>query len=199
PRAVRRLLRAMPRPRRRRRRHHRGARLSAAAVLSRRPAAGGPGAAFLRRDHQGLRRHVLLRRPRRPARSLGHRRLHPGPAAVAARQGGRRPRSRIGAQMSARADTPRMMLPIGVVAICVVGVVICAFIDPKIAAAGWLVGFAFWSAIAIGSLLLMMIRRLTGGRWGDVIRPDLERSAATIPLLVILMIPLFVAIPSLFP
>jgi hypothetical protein len=101
--------------------------------------------------------------------------------------------------MSTHADARGMVLPIGAAAICIVGVVICAFVGPKMAAAGWLVGFLFWSAIAIGSLLLMMIRRLTGGRWGDVIRPDLERSAATIPLLVVLIIPLFVAIPTLFP
>jgi hypothetical protein len=102
--------------------------------------------------------------------------------------------------MSERADTRRRMaLPLGAAAICIVGLIICAFIDPRIAAAGWLVGFSFWSGIAIGSLLLLMIRRLTGGRWGDVIRPDLERSAATIPLLVVLIIPLFVAIPTLFP
>jgi hypothetical protein len=74
-----------------------------------------------------------------------------------------------------------------------------ALIAPTIAAAGWLVGFVFWSEVAVGSLLLMMIHRLTGGRWGFALLPTIEPLAATIPLLFVLIVPVFVAIPLLYP
>jgi hypothetical protein len=78
-------------------------------------------------------------------------------------------------------------------------VVGCALIAPKVAAAGWLVGFLFWSEIVIGSLLLMMIHRLTGGRWGFALLPGIQPLAATIPLLFVLIVPVFIAIPLLYP
>jgi hypothetical protein len=74
-----------------------------------------------------------------------------------------------------------------------------ALLDPKSAAAGWLVGFAFWSQILVGSLTLIMIHRLTGGRWGLVLAPAIEPAAAALPLLLALAVPLFVALPALYP
>ncbi len=76
---------------------------------------------------------------------------------------------------------------------------VAAFFDPKAAAAAWLVGFAFWSQVLVGSLLLIMIHRLTSGRWGEIIAPALLQNAAAVPLLSLLAIPLFVAIPALYP
>jgi len=87
----------------------------------------------------------------------------------------------------------------GGAAVAAAGVVTVALIDPKAAAAGWLAGFAFWSQILIGSLLLLMIHRLTSGRWGDIIAPALAPAVASIPLLLVLAVPLFVAIPALYP
>jgi hypothetical protein len=84
-------------------------------------------------------------------------------------------------------------------ALAAAGLVIAALFDPKAAAAGWLVGFAFWSQVLIGSLLLLMIHRLTAGRWGEIIAPALLPAAASIPLLFLLAVPLFVAIPVLYP
>ena len=84
-------------------------------------------------------------------------------------------------------------------ALCAVVVLACGLIAPNVAAAGWLVGFVFWSSVAVGSLLLMMIHRLTGGRWGLALRPTLEPLAATIPLLFLLIVPVFLAIPLLYP
>jgi hypothetical protein len=83
--------------------------------------------------------------------------------------------------------------------LCAAGDLVVAFLSPRVAAAGWLIGFASCSAIPVGSLVLLMIHRLTGGRWGEAVRPTLEAAAATIPLLVVLILPLFVAIPVLYP
>lgn len=79
------------------------------------------------------------------------------------------------------------------------GVVGCAIVDPAAASAGWLVGFVFWAQIPVGSLSLMMIHRLTSGDWGEIIAPATEPAAASIPLLVLLAVPIFVAIPALYP
>ena len=74
--------------------------------------------------------------------------------------------------------------------------IIAAFFDPKAAAAGWLVGFAFWAQILVGSLTLIMIHRLTSGRWGEIIAPAIAPAAATLPLLILLAVPLFIAMPK---
>jgi hypothetical protein len=79
------------------------------------------------------------------------------------------------------------------------GVVLCAIINPKAAAAGWLVGFDFWAKILVGSLSLVMIHRLTSGSWGEIIAPVAEPAAAAVPLLVLLVVPVFLAIPALYP
>ena len=79
------------------------------------------------------------------------------------------------------------------------GVVLCTIIDPKAAAAGWLVGFVFWAQILVGSLSLVMIHRLTSGSWGEIIAPVAEPAAAAVPLLVLLAVPVFLAIPALYP
>ncbi len=44
-----------------------------------------------------------------------------------------------------------------------------------------------------------MIHRLTGGRWGEVAAPIVEPATAAVPLLILLAIPLFIAIPVLYP
>jgi hypothetical protein len=77
--------------------------------------------------------------------------------------------------------------------------IVTAAFNPGIAAAGWLVGFVFWAQILIGSLTLVMLHRLTGGRWGTLIAPVVEPAAAALPLLIVLAVPLFFAIPVLYP
>lgn len=98
-------------------------------------------------------------------------------------------------------DMPRIRSPylFGGSAIAAVCLIAAASFDPKAAAAGWLVGFAFWSQIAAGSLLLLMIHRLTGGRWGEMIAPVLVPMTACLPLLLLFAVPLFIAIPALYP
>jgi hypothetical protein len=84
-------------------------------------------------------------------------------------------------------------------ATALVGVVLCATIDPRAAAAGWLVGFVFWAQILVGSLSLVMIHRLTSGGWGEITAPVVEPATAVVPLLIAFAVPVFVAIPALYP
>lgn len=77
--------------------------------------------------------------------------------------------------------------------------IVLAVLAPKQAAAGWLIGFLFWSQIPIGSLLLSMIHVLTGGRWGWILRPVLAPAALAVPWLFIAIVPVFIAMPALYP
>ncbi len=65
--------------------------------------------------------------------------------------------------------------------------------------AGWLVGFLFWLAIAVGALLLLAIHALTSGRWGSIVSPVLRPAAATIPAFLVFGLPVWLSLPGLFP
>jgi hypothetical protein len=83
-------------------------------------------------------------------------------------------------------------------ALCGVLLIVAALFVPRAAAAGWLIGFTFWTQILVGSLTLIMIHRLTGGRWGEIAAPAIEPAAAAVPLLCLLAVPLFVSAGSLY-
>jgi hypothetical protein len=63
----------------------------------------------------------------------------------------------------------------------------------------YLVGFIFWIGITLGSLALLMLQHLTGGAWGLVIRRVLEASTRTLPLMLILFIPIIFGLKQIYP
>ena len=63
----------------------------------------------------------------------------------------------------------------------------------------YLFAFAFWSGISVGSLALLMLQHLTGGGWGFVIRRVLEAGTRTLPLVLILFVPIVVGAHWIFP
>lgn len=64
---------------------------------------------------------------------------------------------------------------------------------------GYLVGFIFWIGITVGSLALLMLQHLTGGAWGLVIRRVLEASTRTLPLMVLLFVPVVLGLKQIYP
>ncbi len=54
----------------------------------------------------------------------------------------------------------------------------------------YLVSYMDWLGIALGSMAILMIRHLTGGGWGMVIRRILGAAMRTVPLLFVLFIPI---------
>jgi hypothetical protein len=58
----------------------------------------------------------------------------------------------------------------------------------------YLLGLMCWLGVALGSMAVLMIRHLTGGGWGMVIRRILGAAMRTLPLLAILFIPLVIAV-----
>jgi hypothetical protein len=62
----------------------------------------------------------------------------------------------------------------------------------------YLLGFMCWLGLALGSMAILMIRHLTGGGWGTVIRRILGAAMRTLPLLFVLFIPIFFGIHRLY-
>lgn len=62
----------------------------------------------------------------------------------------------------------------------------------------YLFAFSFWAGISIGSLALLMLQHLTGGGWGLVIRRVLEASTRTLPLVLILFVPIVLGAHSIY-
>jgi hypothetical protein len=58
----------------------------------------------------------------------------------------------------------------------------------------YLVGFFFCTGLAVGSFAWLALSHMTGGGWGFVIRRILEAATRTVPLLLLLFIPLVVAL-----
>jgi hypothetical protein len=63
----------------------------------------------------------------------------------------------------------------------------------------WLAGFVALSLWPLGSLGLLYAHALTGGRWGEAIRPGLLAGAGLAPALAVLVIPLWLSLPALYP
>ncbi len=74
-----------------------------------------------------------------------------------------------------------------------------AFLDPAQFFHSYLLGFTFWFGISVGSLALLMLQHLTGGGWGLVIRRVLEAATRTLPLMVVLFIPIILGARRLYP
>ena len=63
-------------------------------------------------------------------------------------------------------------------------------LEPSQLAYAWLAAVTCFLAWPLGSLALLFIHALTGGRWGYAIRPQLAAGIATLPLLVPMLLPL---------
>ena len=92
----------------------------------------------------------------------------------------------------------RRSLVLGVVAsVLAIGL---AFTNPTVFFRGYLVSFMDWLGICLGSMVILMIRHLTGGGWGMVIRRVLGAAMRTIPLMAVFFIPIaWLAVPRLYP
>src|SRR5262249_10725414 len=166
---------------------------------------------LLRRDDQRLRRHAGLRGAGAALGSLGDCRLH----SCASTQS-RRDRRRCAGRSSRRSrpartagwrpgageqvtvettyappvadiEAPRSRAlvagGIGLVA-CAIGF----FVNRDQFFRSWLIAYLLFLGIALGSLAMVMIQHLSGGAWG-VFRRIFEASSRTIPLLIVLFLP----------
>src|SRR6202167_2681352 len=76
--------------------------------------------------------------------------------------------------------------------------IVLAFTRPDEFYRAYLLGFMCWLGVALGSMAILMIRHLTGGGWGTVIRRILGAAMRTLPLLALLFIPVIFGIRRIY-
>lgn len=81
----------------------------------------------------------------------------------------------------------------------VVASVVGAFVDPTRFFFSYLTAWTFFVTIALGALLLLMIGHAVRARWFAVLRRTTEIPTATVPLFLLLMVPIFFGLPELYP
>ena len=72
------------------------------------------------------------------------------------------------------------------------------FVDQKQFFFSYLVGFAYWTTLGLGSLFFILLHHLVSATWSIVIRRIVENLALTLPVMAIFMIPLFFGLHDLF-
>jgi len=90
----------------------------------------------------------------------------------------------------------QLALIVGVVGLVLLGVGF--FVHHEQAFRSYLLGYVFWIGISLGCLAILMLQHLTGGAWGLVIRRVLESATRTIPLMLLLFVPLALGLTSLY-
>jgi len=73
------------------------------------------------------------------------------------------------------------------------------FFLPADAYRGYLTSYLFWFSISAGCLAVLMLQYVTGGEWGVMIRRPLGAAARAQWVMLLLIIPMFFGLSSLFP
>jgi hypothetical protein len=73
------------------------------------------------------------------------------------------------------------------------------FLRPEEFFRGYLLAFMAWLGVTLGSMAILMVRHLTGGGWGMVIRRVLGAAMRCIPLMTVLFVPILFGLPRLYP
>jgi len=82
-----------------------------------------------------------------------------------------------------------------------VGLAACAIgyvVDASQFFRAWLIAYELFLGITLGSMAMVMIQHLSGGAWG-IFRRIFEASSRTMPLMVILFIPVLLGMHELYP
>jgi len=87
-------------------------------------------------------------------------------------------------------------LLIGLVALtlCIIG----AFFSPAQFFRSYLLAYTYWLGVALGCLAIVMMYHLTGGAWGVATRRLLEAATRTLPLMILLFVPVAFGISDLY-
>ena len=71
--------------------------------------------------------------------------------------------------------------------------------SPQQALLSYLFAFLFFTGLSLGSLAVLMVHLLTGGAWGDSLRPSLLAASRTLPLQAVLVLPILFGSHLLYP
>lgn len=81
----------------------------------------------------------------------------------------------------------------------IAGLAAGVFISPLEFFRSYLIAYIFLLGISLGSMALVMVHHLTGGAWGLLIRRLLESATRTLPLLLVLIVPILIGLSQLYP
>jgi hypothetical protein len=73
------------------------------------------------------------------------------------------------------------------------------WLAPRDFFASWLAAWWYVLGLMLGAMANLHIHRLTGGRWGEVLRPGALRAARRLPLALLLALPLAAGLRQLYP
>jgi hypothetical protein len=73
------------------------------------------------------------------------------------------------------------------------------WLEPAVFPLAWLAALTLWIGWPLGCLALLFAHALTGGRWGETLRPHLIMGIATLPLLLPALVPLLCVARHLYP
>jgi len=90
----------------------------------------------------------------------------------------------------------RALLGAGVLGLIVAGA--GGLVDPDQFFRSYLIAYLFFIGIALGALGIVSLNHVTGGRWGVVIRRVCESAMLTLPLLLLLFVPLLLGLTNLY-
>jgi hypothetical protein len=81
---------------------------------------------------------------------------------------------------------PALFVGVAALAICAIG----GFFAPAQFFRSYLFAFLFWTGVALGCMAVAMLHHVTGGAWGLPIRRPLESGTRTLPLMLVLFLPI---------
>jgi hypothetical protein len=81
---------------------------------------------------------------------------------------------------------PALFVGAAALAICAIG----GFFAPAQFFRSYLFAFLFWTGVALGCMAVAMLHHVTGGAWGLPIRRPLESGTRTLPLMLVLFLPI---------
>src|SRR4051812_14107204 len=89
-------------------------------------------------------------------------------------------------------------LALGVGGIALIAWAIGLYFNSEQALRSWLLGYIFWGGIGFGCIGVLLLQYLTGGAWGVVIRRVLEAGTRTLPVLILMFLPLAIGVNNLY-
>lgn len=101
--------------------------------------------------------------------------------------------------MNERPQRSRRALALLVVGLVLMaGAVVAGTFRPAAFFHGYLFGFMLWVSVPLGCAAVLMLHHVGGGRWGESIRVPSERALRTLPLFVLLFVPIVIGLETLY-
>lgn len=96
-----------------------------------------------------------------------------------------------------RSGTQWLARAVGVLALLIC--LMLSFASPQQGLLSYLFAFVFFTGLSLGSMAILMVHVLTGGAWGDYLRPYLFAAARMLPLQAVLVLPILLGVHRLYP